>query len=101
MKRNIQLTEEQLKAFKLKVLEFYKLYVNLTNYFDNNIATTCEVLIQNLSFVSCENSHEKELEKVNNILDLLEQIKNYNTYYLTSLAYEEIDNILAGILYND
>ncbi len=98
------MTPQQLKSLKQDVKKLYKVYDNLAKYFDNPITTTISVLLQNLAFdgSDCQTySHEKEVEKVNNILSLLRELKDYNSFYLTEFAYTEVDMIFTGIFMSE
>ena len=98
------MTIEQLKRIKEGSKEFHKLFESLSQYFDRPIATTISVLLQNLAFdgSDCSGySHEEEVKKVYNILNLLREIDNYNSWYLTRLAFEEIDMLFMGVLMSE
>ena len=91
----------QLKEIKQSAATFYKMYESLTEYFKQPIVVTISVLLQNLAFDAsdCKNySHEAEVKKVYEILKLLEAIDKYNSWYLTRLAYEEMDMLIAGTM---
>lgn len=95
----MEFTPTQLKEFKKQAMRVYEMYEPLANYFDNPIVKVISVLLQNLSFdgSGCANySHDKEVERVNEIRRLLNAIKEYNSFYLTDLAFEEVDSIFVS-----
>lgn len=93
------MTTVQLKEFKTRTAKYYKLIESLVklNDWDQPEYTLTTVLLQNLAFdgVSCADySHEEEVKSVNNKIESLRLIAEYNSHnWFTRMVYKEVSEL--------
>lgn len=102
----MNISPKNLAEFKKLAKNFYIMYEALVEYWnrkeDENqpdsypIATTINVLVQNVQFSSVEcvgYDHQREVNKVDSIVKLLKIMYDYDKSYMSLLPYNTISNL--------
>lgn len=86
---------QTLKAFKKELLSFYKIFERIANHYNNGHShglSSVSVMLQNLCFDGCDTyqySHDKDVEKCRELIDILRDIKTYERSHFILWACDE------------
>lgn len=94
------MTHGQLIQFKRDIRKFHKVVEPVCKHWGNGQEIVLSVLLQNLGFENKDYSLKEELKVVRDLIDIINNVCDYNEYHLTKWIRSEINMIYMAAIYS-